>query len=150
MLAEMGTISVLHSHLDYMLKMTILTLTGVSISEIRGATNHEGSSSLRSQIKKIGRRELGDGAPLIKLRDLMTRCGRATRKRNGLVHGVYALDYLGYPIMSEIDWSWRPQPTLEELQELSKELQALINEVTTARSRGFLGEALRLKKEGVS
>jgi len=146
LLAEFGRIGVLHSHLDYILKMTLRSLTGVSIEEIRLATNYEGSSSLRGRIKKIARKRVGDGAVLIKLQALMERCKQVTAKRNALVHGVYATERFGEPIMSGPDWSWIAQPTLKELQALSVEIERLTNEINDARFRGYLADALKEKQ----
>jgi len=143
LLAELGRVSVLHSHLDYILKMTIRTLSGVSVHEVRDATTYESSSSLRERIKKLARQAIGEGPALIKLQALMQRCKRATERRNALVHGIYAKDMDGgEPIMSDADWSWKSQPSLDELKELSSELETLTNEINNARFHGFLAEAL--------
>ena len=87
-LGTVGAITLRHSHLDHILRMTIKTLGGVSIEQALDATAFEGSEALRQRIRKLAKRKLGEGKALIQLQALLERCRRATARRNELVHNI--------------------------------------------------------------
>lgn len=73
----------------------------------------------------------------------MQGCKRASEKRNALVHGLYAKDEGGEPVISGPGWQWTDLPKMEELRALSSELESLVAEINRERFHGFLDEALR-------
>jgi hypothetical protein len=146
LLIEMGTVGVWHSHLDYVLKMFIKSLTGVTIDEVRTATNFHGSAKLRTRIYKIARKRIRDDAAMIRVESLLERCRVVTERRNALVHGIYAQDRDGEPIMSGSDWSWKDLPTPDELKALSTDIKRLIDEINDFRLHGKLSAAMAAKK----
>ena len=135
-LAEIGKITLRHNHLDYMLKMLIKTFTDVTIDEVVNATKYEGSRTLRERIKKLGKARLGEGKALILLQSLMEKCGRATDKRNELVHSIWAYELDGEHHIQQADNTWKPSPKIEELTSLLQDLQSLISEISFARIEG--------------
>ncbi|WP_297832591.1 hypothetical protein [Pseudomonas sp.] len=145
-LAEVGKISLMHGHLDYMLKMLIVTFTGASHQEVLDATKYEGSRSLRERIKKIAKSKLGDGKVLIQLQALLERCARSSDKRNDLVHSLWAYELDGQHHVQAADHTWKPGPTIDDLKEVCAELEGLIQEIIFARAEGLFSEAV-LKKD---
>ena len=129
-----------------MLRYTIKTLTDVTIDESFDATVYEGSALLRRRIKKLARTRLGEGAPLVKLQALITRCERATAKRNILTHSFYAKHSDGVVKAQGMDREWKDLPTAEELDFINNEITTLVMEVNHARLKGFLHEALAEKQ----
>jgi hypothetical protein len=95
LLAAFGTVGLRHSQLDHMLRMTIKSLSGVSIPEAMDATMFQGSKMLRSRITKLAKSRLGEGKAFIQLQALLERCRRATEKRNALIHNVWAREMGG-------------------------------------------------------
>ena len=140
-LEALGTVSVRHGQLDHILKMTVKTLGDLTIAEARDATAFESSSSLRERIRKLARQRLGEGTALLKLQALLTRCGRATKRRNDYVHGTWAREIDGVPLMITEDGQTLP-PTIEQLDALAAELLQVTGELNNARLEGFLSEAL--------
>ena len=142
-LARLGSISVRHGHLDHVLRLTIKTLTGVTQLEALDATKYEGSASLRKRINKLALQELGEGKPLIRLQALLTRCERATEKRNQLIHDICVKELDGDPKLKSEDHEWRGLPEIDDLQAIMSELAKLTYELNGARLNGFLFEALK-------
>ena len=141
LLGALGIIALRHAHLDHILRMTIKTLSNVSVQEALDATEFESSSGLRRRIRKLARLKLGEGKALIKLQALLERCSRATKRQNELIHNIWARELDGEPLMRTNDHNWKSPPTIEELNALSEELTVLTNELNDARLSGFLAEA---------
>jgi hypothetical protein len=143
MLAAVGTIALRHGQLDNALRMTIKDLTGVDQTEALDATARDGSRELRERIRKLARQRLGDGATLLRLQALLTRAGRATDKRNELMHAVWGTELDGGPVMRGDGHEFRPAPSLTELQTLQEEITRIFDDLSRARLDGFLLEALK-------
>jgi hypothetical protein len=147
LLAAVGKVALLHAQLDHTLKLTLKTLSGVSIEDALDATEYETSSALRDRVKKLGRDAMGDGTALIQLQALMTRCKRVTERRNELLHSIWCRDH-GTQINGVTDGlDARPLPTLDELKALATEIRFLLNVLQEARLLGFIVEAMQLKRK---
>ena len=144
-LVLIGMISLRHSHLDYILRMTVKTLADVSITEALDATRYHGSAQLRRRILKLARQRLGEGRPLIQLEAIMGRCERMTNRRNSLVHNIWAKELDGDPLVRNEHHQWEPTPGIDVLDNLADELLAVTQELNAARLEGFLHEALRTR-----
>jgi hypothetical protein len=146
-LAALGTVAVRHAQLEHVLRLTIKTLAGVTVAEALDATEYQGPGRLRDRIGRLARDELGEGQALIKLEALLTRCERATRRRNALVHSV-----IGRNLDNDQEFvhfnsaGTKPLPSVAELEALAKELVQLTRELNLARIEGFLAEALTGKR----
>jgi len=145
LLAAFGEIDLRHEHLNYILRMTIKTLAGLTPRDALDATAYESSKRLRERIRKLARQKLGEGAPLLMLEALLQRCQRLTDKRNVLVHSVWANELDGEAQIRMADHTNRPLPTIGELAELSKEIRHVTDSLNQARLEGFLREALAEK-----
>ena len=145
LLAAFGTVGLVHAHLDHILRMTIKTLANLTPQEALDATAMDGSAVLRDRVRKLARSRLGEGPALLKLQALLQRCKRVTEKRNELVHSVWAREMDGDPMLRAADHSWKPLPTVDELDMLAKEIAELVMELNTARLEGFLHDALTKK-----
>lgn len=142
-LGSLGKITLAHSHLDHILKMTIKTLSGVSVKQAVDATARDGSAALRRRIEKLAKQQLGEGKAFIQLQALMQRCKSATSRRNDLVHNIWARELDGEPLVRTEDHEWKPIPKLDELNTLFLEVEALTKELNQERLDGFLSEALQ-------
>jgi hypothetical protein len=145
-LAAWGLMSVRHSSLEHILRMTVKTLTEVTVEEALDATASESIAILRRRIRDLARKRLGEGKALVKLEPLVERSHRVTRRRNEFVHGVWAFELSSdEPIFQTNDHKRKPIPTVNELRQLSNDIARLVSEINDARLEGFLHEALRKK-----
>jgi hypothetical protein len=128
--------------MNYILKMTVKNLAGLTPDEALAATKYESSRQLRDRIKKLARKKLGEGRPLLKLQAILTNCENPTDKRNELVHGLWAKEIDGDAHIRNAHGKARPIPTVQELRELAKEIEHLTNQLNFERLEGFLKQAL--------
>jgi hypothetical protein len=148
-LMAFGRVSIVHTHLDHILRMLIKTLANVTVDVALSATDSEGSAVLRARIKKLAKQQLGEGAALLGVQDLVEQCRRVTKRRNDLIHTTIASDWLG---MEEEARLYRagfppaPLPTAQDLETLGNEINHLIAGINQARLRGWLAEALAAKR----
>jgi hypothetical protein len=145
LLAAIGEVTLRHEHLTHILKMTIKSIAELSPREAVDATQYEGPRTIRERIQKLARQKLGEGESLLKLQALLTRAGRLSERRNALTHGLCAQELDGDPGIMEEFGVLRPLPSVDELNSLAKEIEALTNELNEARLYGFLKIALEKK-----
>jgi len=147
LLVEVGRISILHGHLDYVLRMTVKTLTDTTIRQALAATARASSSSLRSRIKKLAKAKLGDDEALVQLQALLERAKIATDKRNDLIHTLYAKDIEdGEVVQLDDDHTPKTLPTVDEIKKLGLEIKRVQAELNLARKAGLLAMALETRK----
>lgn len=142
-LAAWASVSLRHSQLDHILKMSVKTFADLSIKDALDAMAFNPSSMLRERVRKLARKRLGEGQPLLRLEAILERCRRLTEQRNALTHNIVARHIDGEEHgMQGHDQQWRPLPTTEELQALAADILRVTTELNTARLHGFLAEAL--------
>lgn len=122
-LAALGEVALRHEQMNHILKMTIKSLTNLAPEVALAATKYESSRQLRDRIKKLARKRLGEGAPLLKLQAIMTNCESLTDKRNELVHGLWAKELDGDAHIRDAYGNTRPLPNAQELQMLAKDIE---------------------------
>lgn len=141
-----GAIAVRHSHMELALRMTIKSLIGVAPEEAMDATEDDKSYELRDRVKKLGRRRLGDGEPLIKLQALVTRAKRATDDRNQIVHSIVAKMLDGPVVMRDRAGIYVEIPAEAELEAMANRMAEISEALHAARQPdGWLGIALAQK-----
>jgi len=142
LLAAFGEVALRHEHLNHILRMTIKTLADLTPAEALAATKYEGSRQLRNRIRKIARKRLGEGTPLLKLQAILTNCEKLTNKRNELVHGLWAQELDGEAHVRDAYGNSHPLPTSQELRELAQEIEQLAGHLNYERLQGYLKQAL--------
>jgi len=147
-LRAFGRVSVVHTHLDHILRMLIKTLANVTVDVALNATDAEGSATLRDRIKKLAKQRLGEGAALLGVQDIVERCRRVTERRNSLIHTTIASDWLDTEAMLyRAGFPAVPLPTAQDLQSLEAEIGQLIGEINHVRLKGWLAEAIAAKRQ---
>ncbi len=148
-LAAIGAVSVRHGQLDYALRMTVKSISGIGIGPALDATEGMSSHELRRLIRKMAREKLGDASnSYLLVAALLTRAQEATRHRNELMHGlwVFHLDE-GRDRFRHKGREWRETPEADELTGLADETAQIADELHEARLHGFLKEALSEAEE---
>jgi hypothetical protein len=142
LLAAFGEVALRHEHMNHILKMTIKSLADLTPTEALAATMHESTRQLRDRIRKLAKKRLGEGKPLLKLQAMVSACKKLTDKRNELVHGLWARELDGDAHVRDACGSVRPLPTVQELRQLAKDIEELTNRLNFERLQGFLKLAL--------
>jgi len=141
-LAVVGSIAIKHAHLDHALQMVIMTLSGMTLDQALIATEYDGSRELRDQIRKLAKKRLGV-EPHLLVKDMLNRCKKATKKRNNLLHSIFAQQLDGDMRIRNSDQGWTEIPSFDWLSELNAEIHNLTIEVNTERRHGFIQRALK-------
>jgi hypothetical protein len=141
-LAAIGKIALRHGQLDYALKMTVRSMAGISIREAIDATARQSSRELRERVRRLARKRFGESNTLVLLDAILERSRRATEARNRLLHGLWAHELDGGPVMRSDGHEFGPIPTVAELEKVADELAVIAENLTSARLVGFLRDAL--------
>lgn len=142
LLAAIGKIAICHGHLDHILRMTLKTLSGVTVQEALDATVRQGSRELRNRVRRLAKQRLGEGEPLVKIEALLEQSRRATERRNELLHGLWAQELDGEAVIRNEEHKFSLPPSIAELESLASELAAITKNLNFARLDGFLKSAL--------
>jgi hypothetical protein len=146
LLAAIARVTMAHSILDHVLRLTLKTVAGVRLDEAMDATAYQGSSVLRDRVGKLAKARLRDGPVFVRLQAVLERCRRATDKRNDLTHTVTFHELDDETLKRTDGRVIKPLPSVAELEILAGELTGLARELNEARMEGFLAEALARKK----
>ena len=141
LLAAVGKIAIRHGQLDYCLKIAIKTVTGVTRNDALIANDGVSSLDLRKRLRAVVKERLGNGEVLDKLDKLLQRASNATRRRNTLLHGLWAHELDGRPVMRSKGVAFDPAPSIADLESAADALAQIATELTLARQEGFLHEA---------
>jgi len=145
-LQALGLVALRHGQLEYALRMVIKSLTGQEVLPALESTFRKSVWQLRKTIVETAEKELGPGAHLEKLGELIDRAEVASDKRNKYLHSLYAEELDGDPMLLGDNHKWEPVPTPEQLTELAGEIISIANELHEARIHGFLKEAIAAAK----
>lgn len=144
LLQAVARVALRHAQLDYMLKMAVKTLAGVTIEQALDATEYVGARELRERVKKLAKNAFGEGPALIKFQALLTRCARATDRRNDLLHNIWCR-FLDGDAHVKTSTGLEPLPKAEELEALAREIKGLCVELNEARLEGYIHQALKYR-----
>jgi hypothetical protein len=144
-LSAYGRVSIRHAQLDYSLKLTLKSVSGVAVEEAIRATAFANSMSLRKRIQKLAKLRFGEGATLVRLQAILERCRQVTERRNRLIHGVVANNLERVDPHVRDHQGRAPLPTPAELNALANEIYAVCAELNDARLAGFLFQAFNRK-----
>lgn len=154
-LAALGELALRHADLDYVLRLTVKTITELPLREGLMLTQRSrGSKRYRELVLKHARRKLGDDHEAVKeLQAFMERARAVSETRNRYLHGIWVFlhgidgprivdrDDNGNRVVSAI-------PSVEALRDLTASIVNIIEELNHSRLGGFLYEALQMETQG--
>jgi hypothetical protein len=146
LLAAIGDVAIRHGQLDYFLRLTVKTLADLPGEQVLSALEDEPFAGVVELVRKLARQRFGQAAPAtVRIRDLLTRCKKVTKRRNHTIHAFYAADGDGKPIVVSRG-SHAELPTVEEVRKLARAIHDLASELNTERLKGFIKEAVLATK----
>jgi len=140
-LQALGLVAVRHGQLEYALRMTIKSLTGLDVREALSETAYVGAKRLRERILNMAKAKVAQSSDIENLAELIDRSATVTQRRNAVLHGLYVQEVDRKPMLFEND-AWRPVPTPDELNALATEIATITQDIHEARLYGFLAKAL--------
>lgn len=141
-LKAVGLVAIAHGHLEYILRMTVRTLTGMTVSDALDATQYASMRELRDNVKKLFRKKTEDAELRLRMNALLRQAERLTEKRNKLIHRTWGESPDGQLLIKGDDHVFGPPPTPAELETLTDEIYALIRQINHERMSGFINEAV--------
>jgi len=138
LLQAAGRVAFAHGQLEIVLRMTVMSLAGLSIREALDATATMKAYELRDKIKKLFRCKTRDESAKSKLDAFLNKAKRLSDKRNILIHRPWAKDPQGQWVVKEEDHAWGQPPSVDALNQLADEIHQTAIELNTARLSGFV------------
>lgn len=142
-----GVVAWSHAHLDYVLRMMIVTLGRRSeIQPTMDETTYTSSEDLRESVSTLARQALPDSPEIIfRLNALLSRCEQETRRRNRLMHDIVC-EHNGEMIVQGPKGS-RSLPKVEELRRLAFKINELSQQLNNELRLGEIARTLAAKVE---
>lgn len=141
LIAAMGEVAIRQGQLDHVLKLTVKITLSISMKEALDATEFMSSSELRRRVRRLVKQRIGEGEALVRLDAILNRAQRATKKRNDLVHKVWAKSASGRPIIKDDEHKFGKVPSVLNIKKIADELAGVATDLNTARLSGFLATA---------
>jgi hypothetical protein len=141
-LQTVGQIAIAHSQLDYVMRLTIKTVTGKRLHESRHETRRKPSMVLREKVRKVVEAKLGPCAELEKLILFLDRVRQVTERRNRVIHDICYMSRDGTLLLKDDNTPAVTYPSNRELKNLLHDIRELASELNVARTRGYLSTAL--------
>jgi len=146
LLAAVGVVAIAHGQLEYILRMIVRTLGGLSITEALDAMQFKPMIEVRKEIRRLFSELTNDAALRLKMDALLERVRKESEQRNQLLHRPWALDQENQPLMKDEYHQWGPTPNIEKFNKLSERIYDLIREMNEARFAGFIYEVANSRK----
>lgn len=138
LLEAAGRVALAHGQLELMLRMTVKTLSGLTVDEALNATEKTKNWELRKEIVGLFNSKTTDRALRLKMKAMLGKCEQLSEVRNRLLHNAWAISPDGSVIMKGDRHAWGPAATENDLNELAQEIATEVNNLNSARLSGFI------------
>ena len=143
LLAAAGCVALAHGQLELTLRMTIKTLSRLTVRQALNATDDYKNWQLRNEIKSLFKHHTLDPVLRIQMNAILGNCNKLSEKRNRLIHRAWALDQDGSVVVKGETHHWGPPPSLEDLTSLAQDISTQVKELNHERLYGFIAEISR-------
>jgi hypothetical protein len=122
----LGPLAIAHTHLELILRYTVKTVAGVSVSDALDATEGERTSDVRRRIRKLFVQKKTAESEVVKLDALLNRARLLSEKRNDFLHSAWSETEKGEAVRKrEGDHRWVPAPSKEDVDAVTSEIMQL-------------------------
>src|SRR3569833_64039 len=142
LLEAAGRVALAHVQLELMLRMTLKTISGLSVKDALDATQNTKSWELRKLIVGLFKEKTADKTRRLELAAILGRCEKLSGKRNHLLHNAWAISHDGSIVAKGINHAWGQAATATDLNQLAQEIGNEVNALNQARLNGFIRTAL--------
>ena len=146
LLEAAGRVALAHGQLELMLRMTIKTLTGLTVDEALYATENSKNWELRKDIIRLFNKKTNDPVLRYKLKSILGKCEQLSKDRKRLLHNAWAISPEGSVVTKGDKHAWGPAAQPDDLQSLASEISNQVNELNEARLRGFIRSVCESEK----
>ena len=143
LLAAAGKVALTHGQLEMTLRMTIKTLSRLSVREAMNATRGLKNWKLREETNKLFKHYTRDPVLRTRMNAILGNCKRLSEKRNQFIHQLWALDQDGSVVVKGSEDVWGPPPSVDDLTALAEEISTQAKGLNWERLNGFIGEVVK-------
>ena len=147
LLIAAGRVALRHGQLEYMLRLVVKTLAGLTINEAMDATREHKNWEVRDEIKKLISQKTKDRSLILKARALLGESGRLSDRRNELLHKPWAIGEDGTVVVKSADHAWVHGTSTKDLNGLADQILELVVKLNHARLHGFIHEICAASEE---
>jgi hypothetical protein len=145
----LGRLAMAHTHLELILRYTVKTVAGLSVSEALDATEGARTSDVRRRIRKLFAQKKTAESEVLKLDALLNRARVLSDKRNDFLHSAWSETEKGEAVRKqEGDHRWVRAPSKEDVDAVTTKIMDLAGEINDARLNGFIDEVIKGKRLG--
>jgi hypothetical protein len=134
LLASLGELAIRHEHLNYVLRLTLKSLTKYSLEECMKKTKRQGSEQLIKGIRKAAIK-LPCNAEINALLQLLPACKDAAKQRNALIHGLMTKNIAGEAQVRDSIGGAHSVPSPVKVKMLSNEIKKMTGEINSIRTK---------------
>ena len=144
--AAVGTLVIVHGHLNHILVRTVKTLLDLDVKENDLRMAKAPMGLVFDRVRKHAIEVLGDSSPAcIELNTWLSECERVTDARNWIVHGLWTRRADGTALLIRGD-EWRRIPSAAEVASIAAEIVSLLRLINGSRLRGSIADELKSRK----
>ena len=143
--AAVGRVAMAHASLEYLLRLTIKSITRKPFGDSLASTRRNMSKRLRNKILKLAKEKRFDSDTTQKLADLVFDVGALSEERNHILHRLWAELTEGDIRVSDENDKLHPldiSAEIAKLNNLADRIWAMVGKLNRARRKGWLRDAI--------
>ena len=145
-----GRVAMAHASLEYLLRLTIKSITREPFRVSLASTRRHMSIRLRKRILKLAKEKGFDSESTDKLADLVSDVGNLSDERNHILHRLWAELRDGNICVSNDNDELRPLDVpaeIAKLNNLADRIWMMFTTINQARRKGWLHDAIERAKQ---
>jgi len=141
--AVLGRLAIAHTHLEWILRYTVKTLSGLSGPKSLDPTKRRPISFLRKKIKRLFKKYNPSPAEKSRLDELLEKAKLLSEKRNSYMHRAWSETPEGQPILLGEGLQLEAAPSEAAIERVASDILALGKKINYARLHGFIHEVVQ-------
>jgi hypothetical protein len=139
--AALGRLVIAHTHLEWILRYTVKTLSGLPKS--LDPTKRKSISFLRKKSKRLFKKHHPSAAEKSRLDELLEKAKLLSEKRNSFLHRAWAKAPEGQAILHGEGLQVEAAPSDAAIERVTSDILALGKKINYARLHGFIHEVVQ-------
>lgn len=147
--AALGRLAMAHTHLEWILRYTVKTLSRLSGPKGLNPTKRKPISFLRKKIKRLFKQYKPSPAEKSRLDELLEKAKLLSQQRNAYLHRAWSETPEGQPILLGEGLQLQAAPSEAAIERVASDLLALGKKINHARLNGFIHDVMQRQPPNV-
>ena len=143
LLEALGRLAIAYTHLEWILRYTVKSLSGFSGTKSLDPTRRKPISDLRKRIKKRFKKHNPSAAETYRLGELLEKARLLSGKRNFYMHRAWSETEAGQAVLHGEDLLLGTVPSEAVIERVASEILALGKKINDARLHGFIHDVVQ-------